>query len=82
MVIRSRWALLVAGLMLMFHRRRVRELCSRTMNRHLLAPALLLLTIPLAAQTPTTAAPQAPVARPRPARSTPPPAGFAQSIVL
>jgi hypothetical protein len=53
-----------------------------SMNRHLLAPTLLLLTIPLAAQTPTATAPQGPAARPRPARSTPPPAGFAQSIVL
>jgi acetyl esterase/lipase len=53
-----------------------------SMNRHLLAPTLLLLTIPLAAQTPTATAPQTPAVRPRPARSTPPPAGFAQSIVL
>jgi acetyl esterase/lipase len=53
-----------------------------SMNRHLLAPALLLLTIPPAAQTPTTTAPQTPAVRPRPARSTPPPSGFAQSIVL
>ena len=45
-------------------------------------PVLLLLTLPLAAQTPAAAAPQTPEARPRPARSTPPPAGFAQSIVL
>src|ERR1039458_5648394 len=66
----------------MFHRRRIRALCSRTMNRHLLAPTLLLLTIPLAAQTPTATALQTPAVRPRPARSTPPPVGFAQSIVL
>jgi acetyl esterase/lipase len=51
------------------------------MNRRFLAPTLLLLIIPLAAQTPTAAMPQAPAARTRPARSTPPPAGFAQSIV-
>src|ERR1035438_7283523 len=57
----------------MFHRGRIRAVCSRTMNRHLLAPVLLLLTIPLAAQTPTTTAPQAHAARPRPARGTPPP---------
>jgi hypothetical protein len=52
------------------------------MKRPLLGPTLLLLTIPLAAQTPTAAAPQTPTARPRPARSTPPPAGFAQAVVL
>src|ERR1035441_10261383 len=52
----------------MFHRRRVRALCSRTMNRHFLAPALLLLTIRLAAQTPTAAAPPSatPASRPTP----------------
>jgi len=39
-----------------------------SMNRHLLAPALLLLAIPLVAQTPTAAAPPAPPA----GRPTPP----------
>jgi len=51
-------------------------------NRRLLAPALLLLTIPIAAKTPTAAAPQAPAVGPRPARNTPPPAGFTQSVAL
>ena len=59
------------------------------MHRLLLAATLTLIAIPLVAQTPTAAAPQTPTqtptqtpARPRPARSTPPPAGFTQSIAL
>jgi len=52
------------------------------MNRGLLVTVFLIMTLPLAAQTPTISSPPPSAARPRPARSTPPPGGFAQSIVL
>jgi len=48
----------------------------------LFTATLSLLILPVAAQGPTNVTPQVPAARPRAVRSTPPPAGFAQSIVL
>jgi acetyl esterase/lipase len=51
-------------------------ICFRAMNRHALAAALSLITLPLAAQTPAAA--PAPVAATR----TAPPAGFKDTIVL